>query len=57
METTEIRAIIKYLHLKGMTVLEIRDDMLGTLAESASSYATVTRWIREFKRGRVRVVI
>ena len=55
MEKTEIRAIIKYLHLKGMTASEIRDDMLGTLAESAPSYATVTRWIREFKCGRVRV--
>ena len=55
MEKTEIRAIIKYLHLKGMTASEIHNDMLGTLAESAPSYATVTRWIREFKRGRVRV--
>ena len=55
MKKTKIRAIIKYLHLKGMTASEIRDDMLGTLAENAPSYATVTRWIREFKRGRVRV--
>ena len=55
MEKTEICAIIKYLHLKGMTASEICDDILGTLAESAPSYATVTRWIREFKRGRVRV--
>ena len=53
MEKTEIRAIIKYLHLKGMTALEIHDDMLRTLAESAPSYATVTRCIREFKHGRV----
>ena len=55
MEKTEIRVIIKYLHLKGMTASKIRDDVLGILAESAPSYATVTRWIREFKRGRVRV--
>ena len=55
MKKTEIHSIIKYLHLKGMTASEIRDDMLGTLAESAPSYATVTRWIREFKHGRVRV--
>ena len=38
-----------------MTASEIRDGMLGTLAESAPSYATVTRWIKEFKRGRIRV--
>ena len=49
---TEICAVIKYLHLKGMTASEIHDDMLRTLAESAPSYATVTRWIREFQRGR-----
>ena len=52
MEKTDICAVIKYLHLKGMTASEIHDDMLTTLAESAPSYATVTRWIREFKRGR-----
>ena len=52
MEKTEIGAIIKYLHLQGMTASEIHDDMLKTLAESAPSYATVTRWTREFKRGR-----
>ena len=38
-----------------MTASKIGDDMLETLAESAPSYATVSRWIREFKRGRVRV--
>ena len=54
MEKTEICAIIKYLHLKGMIASEIRGDTLETLAKSAPSYATVTRWIREFNRGRVR---
>ena len=52
MEKTEIRVVIKYVHLKGMTASEIHDDMLRTLAQSAPSYATVTRWIREVKRGR-----
>ena len=52
MEKTEIGAIIKNLHLQGMTASEIHDDMLKTLAESVPSYATVTRWTREFKRGR-----
>ena len=55
MEKTEIRAIIKYLHLKSMTALEIYDDMLRTLAESSLSYATITHWIGEFKHGRVSV--
>ena len=35
--------------------MEIHDVMLRTLAESAPSYATVTRWIKEFKRGTDRV--
>ena len=45
MEKTEIRAIIKYLRLKDMAASEIHNDMLGTLAENALLYATVTRWI------------
>ena len=32
MEKTEIRAVIKYLHLKRMSALEILDDMLKALA-------------------------
>ena len=52
MEKTEIRADMKYLYLKGMTALEIHHDMLRTIAESVPLYATATRWIRQFKRGR-----
>lgn len=52
MEKTENRAVIKYMNLKGMTASEIHADMVRTLADSAPSYATVTRWIRDFKRGR-----
>ena len=35
-----------------MNASEIHDNILRTLAESAPSYATVTRWIRDFKRSR-----
>lgn len=52
MEKTEYRAVIKYLHLKGMTPSEIHEDMVRTLTDNAPSYATVKRWVNEFKRGR-----
>ena len=35
-----------------MNASEIRDEVLKTLAESAPSYTTVTRWIKKFKQGR-----
>jgi len=52
MDKQELRAVIKYLHLKGMTQ-EIFIDTKGTLAESAPAYSTVTKWNAEFKRGRL----
>jgi len=52
MDNYENRAVIRYLHKKGMTPKEIHDDMLSTLGTSAPSYATVKKWVAEFKRGR-----
>ena len=46
------RAVIKYLHLKGMSPQEIHDDMNGTLGDDCPSYATIKNWAAEFKRGR-----
>ncbi|XP_029641057.1 protein GVQW3-like [Octopus sinensis] len=52
MEKTEYRAVIKYLHLKGMAPSEIHEDMLRSLTDNAPSYATVKRWVNEFQHGR-----
>ncbi|XP_071084006.1 protein GVQW3-like [Haliotis cracherodii] len=52
MEKQEKRAVIKYLYKKGLTPNAIYEDMLSTLGEDAPSYATVKRWVAEFKRGR-----
>ncbi|XP_029657069.1 protein GVQW3-like [Octopus sinensis] len=52
MEKTEYRAVIKYLHLKGITPPETHEDMVKTLTDNVPSYATVKRWVNEFKRGR-----
>ena len=47
-----MRAVIKYLYLKGMTAKEIFCDMKETLAESAPAFSTVAKWRAEFERGR-----
>ena len=43
---------IKYLNLKGLTPNEIAADMKVVLGDDAPLYATIYRWIAEFKRGR-----
>jgi histone-lysine N-methyltransferase SETMAR len=52
MEKTELRAVIKYLHLKKMSPKEIHEDMVNTLGDSAPSYSMVKKWSAEFTRGR-----
>ena len=46
------RAVIQYLHKKGLIPKHIHNDMVVTLGKNAPSYATVKRWVAEFKRGR-----
>ena len=46
------RAVIQYLHKKGLTPKDIHNDMVAILGKDAPSYATVKRWVAEFKRGR-----
>jgi len=50
----ELRAVIKYFHLKGMTSRrkEIFCDMKQALGESAPAYCTVKKWHAEFQRRR-----
>lgn len=52
MEKLEQRAVIKYLHKKGLTPKQIYDDMQSTLGQSCPSYTMVKKWAAEFKRGR-----
>ena len=46
------RTVIQYFHKKGLTPKDIHNDMVATLGKGAPSYATVKRWVVEFKRGR-----
>ena len=45
--------MIQYLHKKGLAPKTIHADMVATLGKDAPSYATVIRWVTEFKRSRV----
>ena len=46
------RAVVQYLHKKGLTPKDIHNDMVATLGKDAPSYATVKRWVAEFKGSR-----
>ncbi|XP_018309051.1 uncharacterized protein [Mycetomoellerius zeteki] len=52
MEKIEYRAIIKFLHLKGNTSTQIKAELDAVYGDSAPSFATVKRWVAEFKRDR-----
>jgi len=51
MDQNEKSAVIKYLNLKGLSLNEISDAMKVVMGDDAPSYATIYRWIAEFKRG------
>ena len=48
----EYCAVIRYLYLKGKTGKAIHGESADVYGASASSYAHVTFWVGEFKRGR-----
>ena len=51
--STEGRAVIKYLQKKGMTPKEIHEDMVKIFAEDLSSITTKKKWDVEVKQNRV----
>ncbi|XP_054744389.1 uncharacterized protein LOC129248798 [Anastrepha obliqua] len=53
MEKSELRAVIKYFHLKGLNQKQIIEEFQTVLREHAPSNATVYNWVNEFKRGRI----
>jgi transposase len=52
MDIIEYRAVIKFLTLKGNSFKDIHEQLVSVYGGSTSSYTTVTKWAREFKRGR-----
>jgi hypothetical protein len=47
----DLKSIVLYLHLKGLSVHAIHDDLVATLGPKAGAYSTVTRYLRETKLG------
>ncbi|KAG5345605.1 GVQW3 protein, partial [Acromyrmex charruanus] len=46
----EFHAVIKHLHMKGLTPKEIKADLDNVYSISAPAFATVYNWVNEFKR-------
>ena len=49
MEKLEKRWVIKYFYLKGLTPIQIKEEIDSTLINSSPS-STVKQWISEFKK-------
>ena len=52
MEKVEHRAVIKFLTKEGNNAKKIHERMIAVYSDTAPSYATVTRWHKEFLHGR-----
>ena len=52
MDKTAERAVIQYLHKKGLAPKAIHADRVATLGKDVPPYATVKDWVAEFKHGR-----
>lgn len=53
MDKTEVRIVIKYFVLKGLTPTGIQKELDSTLKDSSPSFSTTKKWAAEFKRGRI----
>lgn len=51
MEKNEVRIVIKYLTLKGLSITDIKNELDSTLGDSSPSTSTIHKWHSEFKRG------
>lgn len=49
MEKEEIRAVIKYFNIKGLTPAEIKSEMEPSLGDSPQFLTIICKWSNEFK--------
>ena len=47
----ETQAVIKFFFLQGKAPKEMHANLIETLGEHASSYATIKNWVAQFKCG------
>lgn len=52
MEKQELRVVIKFFYLKGLTSTAIHAEMCSVLGAAALSLQTVDKWRKEFQRGK-----
>ncbi|XP_048253298.1 protein GVQW3-like [Haliotis rufescens] len=52
MDTSEYRAVIKFLVLEGQSAKQVEERLTAFYGESSPSSATIKRWVKEFQRGR-----
>ena len=52
MEKLEIRVVIKYFHLKGLSATQIKSELDLTMVKSSPSNTTIKQWVSEFRMGR-----
>lgn len=50
-EKIEVRAVIRFLHLKGNNAKEIHDELVAVYGDNAPAYDTVVKWRRRFQCG------
>ena len=55
MDKIEVRAVIKYFVLKGLTPTDIKKELDSTLKDSSPSCSTVKKWAADLKRGRTSI--
>ena len=48
MSNTEYRAVIKFLTRKGLSAIEITNELVDVYDDSAPSYCTVAKWVDGF---------
>ena len=51
MDKVEMRSVIKYLHMKGKTPLQVFHEMRHTYADNSLSVFVIQYWVRKFKFG------
>jgi transposase len=53
--SSEIRAVIRFLHAKNMSAAEIHRELCAVYGQNVTSEGTVRQWYRMYKNGQTNV--